>query len=1419
MRNQQSAIGNRQSLPWAASAFGALLVLLAAARPGAAEEYPLSSAHVAENDAASECIKGARRHLAEGRLERAVEGFQQALDQYPDFVFPVGDGLYISVREYCKKALRDLPVEGKELYLRLYEASVRTLCRSACAARDLAALRALSERYPISPSAFRASARLGLLLLERGQVAGAIAALERARAALPADESLRLSAPLGHAYARAGRRDDLLDLIREARAQEPAPELLQGDRTVPLVLVLQQLFDRLPEAVKPAAAAAPPRQAQDRWPTYGGSNARSRLMQGGLELLPRVWSYGLPVGSTPRGQAQRFPTLRPDEEDVLPPYFPVIADGVVYVHNESVMYALDLQSTRAELLWKFDTGQAAEDVLYERNALHTTTIAGGRVFANLVTSHENKERQLDWLDVKYPFPLRALFAFDTTTGKILWRIGGLRDSAEFTQRASFALAPAVEGDQVYAGAIFYREPTDPIGHYVCCMEAATGRLLWRTEVSNGFGEMNLFNNPTRESVGSSVTLLGDALYYCTNLGVIACLDRETGARRWVRRYAQFKIAPVRDIYPETAHRASWANNPILAVPGYLFVTPTDSPFLYCLDPETGDERWSWPPRESAETMGRMTYLAGVHAECVYVTGDTTYALRYAKGGETKWVWRAPRDPKVEGRAPVAAGALTPDALYLPCRTKLHKLDPVTGRAQACLWLNPAEDPGNLLFSNGVLLTGSLSAVSAFFSLERLERELAEELARNPDDPFLRARAAAGLAKSHAYDKAAEQWARVLELAKGRAGQEMQELALRARRSLFRLYLELGRARWEEGKQEEGLAAFQSARAWSPDARGTLEALFAAYDALREAGRSREALGLMALVLRELPEEGYGRGTAREAAKTEIDRLLAQVGREPFADQEAAAERLLRSGPGREPAEAACLELLRLYPNSLAAETAALTLAREYRRQKRTDEAIERLRAYLKDFPRSAQAPTAYALLIELYEERGMHTSARGLLAQLARRFPTATLPLDGANVPVKTWVERRQAGPAYTGGGKGVPTADLEPPLVQAWQDVEAQGVELKLFPVDGAVLSPAGEPLVFLGAGELLQAVEARTGRLVWKRAVEGNARRVQLHDRILVVLGRFSVTGVEADTGTELWRSEVEDYVTDMTLSRGTCFLSAIQRSVQGESKVLAIDAGQGRKVWEYMVGSQLTELFFFDEFVAIPVLSNREVLVLERETGRLQQSIPLSQRTTKVFPLEPDKLGVNGGNQLAAYELSTGKLLWRSPVGSLGPESISSRGSDVAYFSTSDRELVLVDGETGKAGARQAIPELRALSLLLSGDREHFVVYRTQANRKNTLVVGAYSAKDGGSLWTTPTPEALLRAYQEPILTPRFFLLLSSLFDTRQNLHSPRVLVLDRESGAIAQTLAPAIQGSSSPHVAVQGDVVLIAVGNTVVAFRKP
>jgi outer membrane protein assembly factor BamB len=305
-------------------------------------------------------------------------------------------------------------------------------------------------------------------------------------------------------------------------------------------------------------------------------------------------------------------------------------------------------------------------------------------------------------------PKRALFAFDRASGKILWAVGGQVNEREFLKKASFPMPPVIEKDTatVYAAAVYAENDTDLPQHYICAFNASTGELYWKTFITSGLLEINLFNNPAREIIGSALTIDNDTIYYCSNIGVVTAVDKFSGSVKWVKKYQQFEVPPTRNEYP--AHLPLlWVNNPLLKMnygsdKSALLVTPVDSAFLYALNPETGEEIWKWDGFD----LGNIRYMLGTKGELLYLQGESnSICLNVAKEGKRVWVYPGPFRGK---------GGLAENAVYFSTPDSLAMVHPTSGKIlNIWNWANLQTHPGNIIIRNNQMLTTSKDTINLF----------------------------------------------------------------------------------------------------------------------------------------------------------------------------------------------------------------------------------------------------------------------------------------------------------------------------------------------------------------------------------------------------------------------------------------------------------------------------------------------------------------------------------------------------------------------------------------------------------------------------------------------------------------------------------------------------------------------------------
>ena len=620
-----------------------LVLLLLAAPLLARGDYEIAGAHVVESDEASYQLRKAEKAAEDGKWAEACELYLNVIAKWADSVCGIKEErgkhtLYVGTLDRVRRKLLDFPPEGRAAFRALYDAKIETQFLLARASRDRAALREIADTYFLAGRGDDALWLLARYHREEGRPDLALPLLERL---LLLDSDVPRSAILARiaeCHTALGRPD----LVEEMLSGPDFPRtdrMRIGDGEISLGEYLARLAER-------RVSRTPSEGAPDRWATFGGDASRNLAMGPDLALPPRSWSWRIPAGAT-RRMGGGFFVDPPDDRDLAPggrsQVVPALADGAVYVHNDIGLWAFDVVASAPKLLWKYETSHSPSVVLPEERILHTVTVHEGIVYATLVCTVEGEKRKLDFLIVQAPIPRRALMAFSARTGKLLWTIGGQKDAKDKKLRASFQAAPAADHGRLYVGAAFQKErPTDPVEQHVFCLDARTGQVIWSRYVAEGYLEMNLFNNPTREIVGSSVTVDADTVYYCTNYGIIAALDKDSGEPRWIRRYEQYRIPPTRDLHIPPMP-SGWENSPIVAVGDILFVAPMDSPYLYVLSASSGEDRWQPLGRDRGGSRPAQdgVWILGAQGDRVLLAARERVVAIEVRTGKLKWDWKPP----------------------------------------------------------------------------------------------------------------------------------------------------------------------------------------------------------------------------------------------------------------------------------------------------------------------------------------------------------------------------------------------------------------------------------------------------------------------------------------------------------------------------------------------------------------------------------------------------------------------------------------------------------------------------------------------------------------------------------------------------------------------------------------------------------
>ncbi|MCE9582126.1 MAG: PQQ-binding-like beta-propeller repeat protein [Planctomycetes bacterium] len=1318
--------------------FSVLAALLATVLPLYAQEdarYPMSGAQVNDNRQAADKFDRATGFFKAGRWDEGAGKLLELGAQFGEKLVLYGQvGQYVSARQLVARIVRDLPPEGVAAWRRAVDARVAALLDASSGPRDL---RRILRDYPNATQEPEVRRRLARQLGDEGDIEGEADALW-GMVEWPGDgEFLAGSAArLAHDLGVLNDREGLDDLEKRAASVMLEKVLLRGrESTVRESIKLARALLRGAGDDAPAWAA---------WPTFGGSGSRDRIAAGVKGVSPPTARYALAAGpSRPAGDA-RYGSGRPSWNAQNPesmPIAPAIADGIVLVNEGHVAWAAELAGDGDRRLWTY-RGLDANQLMFEERALHGATLAGGLAYFTIATSCEKEQRQ-SFLVAVYPIPVRRLACVDAQTGRKIWEKGGDAAGKDFEKRASYHGAPVVDGDRLYCAATYWATPTDPAEHWVVCLDSKTGKEIWRTFVASGIQEINLFNNATRESVPHSLTVTGDRIYTCTNLGVIACLDRSDGGMLWARRYPRFRVQPVLDPWEIPRLPVTWLPSPIYVAKDptdkkeKVVVAPLDGPYVFCLSADDGDLLSRFIPQDDAgrEDASLYRYVLGVRDGYVVLSGRSVMAIELGTG-KRKW------SPVSLPSPPVGRGLIAADGVYFPLRSGLLKVGLKDGSTDRTFTQWPVSGmAGHLHFVDQAIVacgnssgnSGANSLLTICYDPEKARAFLESEILKNPDSAYLRYRLALCFLSTGDTDRAEQSLRQALTIAEKRTDEGSRSVAEACRRTL--LHNRMAAAAAMLRKSDGGRRAaeeYEKARAFAETEGEWLQLLSALADARRAAS---DLAGAVA-VLQEIIEKHGDQLTdsqepARLVARRSIDSILA-AGREPYAAVEKEAAALLaKARANNDPA--AFEELLLRFPNSLAAEDASFGAGHARFAASDWAAACDALQRFLRDHPQSSQGPQAMAELAVAFEKRGMWGMAGAQLRRLKKSAGDAEIKIDGAKAGAGKWAELRLGSKEYRRGETGSEPASAVFPAVKAWTWTGQRGWETRVLePESGPAWKDAP---VLVVSGPSLVAIDPEKGAERWRAAVPGGVRWAAWSSGMLVVAGENAATAIRED-GTVAWRTQYPgSHLFEGQEGEGAVYL-AVRNERQTGSFLIAIDSATGARSWlvDMQPAHQLREFWVTDDGVAWRSRDDTAMVVADRETGAIRARWPIA--VSRLTQAAPDRfLAFTWENELTLLEASTGKTLWKAPQPGMrldGAPLVAGGCAITTMTSDDGQSMRIYDLESGKLKHEVNLGSVWVKQLVADAGAAYVAFKRNDGT--NEFVAASYDLSSGTKRWQT-------------------------------------------------------------------------------------
>jgi len=328
-----------------------------------------------------------------------------------------------------------------------------------------------------------------------------------------------------------------------------------------------------------------------------------------------------------------------------------------------------------------------------------------------------------------PKPFNRLAAYDVSTGKLIWHVGGGPEEFALPHAGTFFLgAPLPVGGQLYA----IGELKGDIRLMV--FDAKTGATAWTQQLAVVDQDRDIVQDPLRRVSGVSPSH-ADGIIVCptSNKSVVA-VEPATRSLLWGYIYKSsetaqgrqgpmfFGVAPPTD--PDPANR--WAQSQAIVADGRVLVTPVDSAELHCLNLVDGRLRWRKPREDSLR-------VACVHRGKVVLLGRRGLrALRLADGEPA---WNAAPPELSPAAAPSGVGIVSGDRYYLPLSSgEVAAVDLESGRVVHAYQSRQGVVPGNLVCWNGRVLSQRGGSVEQFFQIDALRRQVDQRLAARSDDP-------------------------------------------------------------------------------------------------------------------------------------------------------------------------------------------------------------------------------------------------------------------------------------------------------------------------------------------------------------------------------------------------------------------------------------------------------------------------------------------------------------------------------------------------------------------------------------------------------------------------------------------------------------------------------------------------------------
>jgi outer membrane protein assembly factor BamB len=568
---------------------------------------------------AAKRLAGARDLIALAQWDAAIESLQQIEDEFGDRLVEVEPGRLLNIRDACSAVLSLLPAEGLQRLRQRSDPTVKSVYEEALRLHDADLMRQVVR------NGFAGSYGDDALnwLAEDAWLQGD---LDSARAywtqLIPRAESSG-DLPLLARYPDTGlqladiRARLVLCSIMQRHDTRVAAELdafrqLHPDAAGHLCGRDGVLEGILADEWERSRTWAP--HDDSGWATFSADVRRSGRVATRPDVGVPRWTFSLPSTRLPLVSLQR---------PALPDYggaacYPVVWRDTVLVNDARTVWAVDVQSG----LPKWPSGDDDDrGILYSDplpGDLLTLPTVGVPRFSATVADGFYFARMGQPIVVPasgaVQFPESRLICLDLerAEGRVVWAAGP--DDVLSTPGWMFSGAPLALRERLY---VAIRRSAPQVDSGIACLSALSGDLIWECRVAGALQQPPSLHHV----VDHELLTAAEGLVFCVpGSGVVAALEQEGGAMRWVVTYPSVAAEP--DVFSDAASRRL---TPPLYHAGRLYVAPPDRDHIMALDAGSGAEIWTMT------APGRITHLLGVAEQTLIAQGDRLWAIDVETG--------------------------------------------------------------------------------------------------------------------------------------------------------------------------------------------------------------------------------------------------------------------------------------------------------------------------------------------------------------------------------------------------------------------------------------------------------------------------------------------------------------------------------------------------------------------------------------------------------------------------------------------------------------------------------------------------------------------------------------------------------------------------------------------------------------------